>query len=538
MRPQSATELLAALDAAGASSAVEHSHIAGSIRSRKRVLIGGVAVVGLGLVALGAYRVVTSRLSMPRSVAVLPFEIVGPDTAFADGMADQLSAELTKVPGLNVVVRSSSYTLRHAGANAGHFGADAVITGSVQHDSATRRFRVTARLARVRDNSVLWSDNFTENAADIFDVQDRMAQAITARVRSTLGPNAAGGSAGADQQRSARSGAGTRNAEANDLYVRGAYFVQRRGPWVQNAVSAFEQAIAKDSGFARAWAGLSEALSLLPYYVNVDPRPTFERAFAVAQHAVALEPNLAEARAVLGRAYAALYRNEEAAAEYRKAVAIDPMYAKGQLWYGQQLVISGYPQAGFQATRRSAELDPYWFQPARQLSQVLLILGRHEEALIEARRAWQLDSTNSGVWRDLARVHFQSGRLDSAHVALNRMSQTPSPNTWAVILYLTARLGMPDSARRMMRRLEADSSTNRSFHAASLAFGYLGLGDTTRALDWLEQSARRGEPVIFTLPLGSTEYDPIRSSARFAKVARAFGFDPAPLTGHAEASKR
>ena len=125
-------------------------------------------------------------------------------------------------------------------------------------------------------------------------------------------------------------------------------------------------------------------------------------------------------------------------------------------------------------------------------------------------------------------TNFLAGRIDSAKVAMTRALRTPSPNAWPII-YLLGRFGMRDSALKVIRRLEAQPSLNRPLFAGSLAIGYLGLGDTARALDWLAKSAERGEPLTFTFPLSRPEFDPLRSNPRFAKIARAFGFEEGPL---------
>ncbi|MBC7672689.1 MAG: protein kinase, partial [Polaromonas sp.] len=194
----------------------------------------------------------TDSTAPVRSLVVLPFESVGGDTAnayFAEGMADELSDALSKVPGLQLAGRSSAATFRGKSASPQEIGAalkvGAVLEGTVRR--AGGKLRVSTQLTNASSGLVLWSETFDRDAKDVFAVQDDITKAIVSALRVTL----AGGAGNAPTATR-----GTDDLEAYDLYQRGMYFYQRRGPGVTRALAYMQQAVARDPQFVDAQAML------------------------------------------------------------------------------------------------------------------------------------------------------------------------------------------------------------------------------------------------------------------------------------------
>ncbi|MGI9077832.1 MAG: protein kinase domain-containing protein, partial [Gemmatimonadaceae bacterium] len=355
-RPQSAREILGRLDSVG-TPALQNRRPAGTA-SRIRMAIGiGVAVVAVLLAAGFAVKMRGRDQAMTpggdvRSLAVLPFENVGGDTAntyFADGMADELTVALAKLPTLRVAARSSAYAFKGKRADvrevARALDVGAVLEGTVRR--AGERLRVSAQLTSAADGLVMWSESYEREGSDIFAVQDDIAKAIATALRVKF-----------DTGLPVRPGTpqGTENLEAYDLFLRGQYF--QRGPGVRRAVEYFEQAIRKDPAFARAHAGLGAALGLVPFYVDAPVQPAVTQATRAAERAVALDSMLADGYAALGRAYTLASRWEEGNAAFRRAIALDPNYALAHSWYGHNLLGMGRAAEAAEEMRIAARLDP------------------------------------------------------------------------------------------------------------------------------------------------------------------------------------
>jgi len=308
-RPQSAREILQTLDSV-------HSPVSSANLSQhrpfdvyRRLAIAAVALVALFGLGYAATRIRAGRAiggaPHPKAVAVMPFTNSGGDSAeayFAEGMADELIAALGKVPVLSVASRRSAFALKQrSDLDVPSIGrmlhVDAVLEGTVRR--AGDRLRVTAQLTNTSDGLTLWSESYERQAKDVFAVQDDITRSIVSALSLRLGTG----------QRPV-----TTNLSAYDDYLRGVYALERRGPAVGQSVELFDAAIRKDSSFARAYAMLSEALELLPYFSEVSAPSVESRAIAAANRALALDSSAAEAHIGLALAMGHAFRWDDASA--------------------------------------------------------------------------------------------------------------------------------------------------------------------------------------------------------------------------------
>src|SRR5262249_4157249 len=152
---------------------------------------------------------------------------------------------------------------------------------------------------------------------------------------------------------------GTSDLQAYDLYLRGRYFFDKRGESsLRRALDYFQQAVAKDSSFARAYTGISDVYATLPLYANVRVDSVMPLALAAINRAVTLDSTLAEAFASRGSLLQAGWRWADAETDYKRAVRLDPKYATAHQWYGELLLVNGRLAEARAQLKRATELDP------------------------------------------------------------------------------------------------------------------------------------------------------------------------------------
>ena len=524
-RPDSASEILEVLDGSFESRETPSMVVARAKRkiSPKPAAIGIAAIAVLAMIAFGAMQMrQPATPSAINSIAVLPFADARADSSnayFGEGIADQLMTELAKVPGLRVASRTSSIALgRRSDLDvreiARQLGVTAVVEGTVRR--AGDQLRVAAQLTNASDGLILWTDTYERASSDVFSVQDDITRSIV----SALRPEFARGFAGPVHQKPA--GTGTSSPEAYDLYLRGLYLVERRGQGVVRAVDYFSQAIAKDSGYARAYAALAGALQFFPYFAGVPSDRIEERTRAAANRSLRLDPTLAEPRVALAMADWHAFRWREAEEGFRAALAADSASSVGHTQYGRFLLSIGRVADALEAFRIARRLDPLAGTSSVWLAYSLGLLGDHAGALAESKRARELDPTLITTFTILALERAASGRLDQAREIVGH-TNPPIPFN-GMTAYVLHKAGETTRAAELRRQLEATADSTWMVHSGRM-FAYLATGDTAKALSELEAGFVQNEDIAHWIPFVDAMYDPIRTSARFANILRRAGLE-------------
>ena len=519
-RPQSAAELLQSLDSAVTPTA---RMVQWSARpSRRSLAVAAALVIILGV----AGRYLLSRrgdAAAEKRIAVIPFANVGGDSAqqyFADGVSDELTTALGRVPGVYVASRNLAYRYRgQRDVDARSVGraldVGYVVQGSVRR--AGGRLHISAQLTSAKDGGEIWADEIERDAGAVFSVQNDITTSIITNLRPHLASGAKRGAAG-------RQGIqGTSSVDAYDLYLRGRFLLERRGPGVRLAVENFEQAIAKDSNFGRAYAGLSMALELMPYFSGVPSYDVRGRAWDAAHRALAIDSTLAEAHAALGMLYQHEYKWKPALDELRRAVEYSPEDAGVRLQYGRTLIYTGDYRAARSQFQLARQTDPYSAVVSAWVATMFWMYGQPDSATVELRRALQIDTTNLVALGFGAMMLADLGRNEEARALVRRL---PNDNLFANAYggYVVARTGDRTEAMRAIHSLEAQHP-RPWFGELAIAFTALGLGDTSRALSALERATDAREIWPATISLFAPLYDQIRASPRFAAVVRRVGLD-------------
>jgi TolB-like protein/Tfp pilus assembly protein PilF len=448
-----------------------------------------------------------------KSVAVLAFANLSDDKAneyFSDGISEELLNVLAKVPGLKVSARTSAFHFKGKDTPipeiAKQLGVAYVVEGSVR--KAGDKVRITAQLIKAADGFHIWSDNFTRDLKDIFAVQDEIAGRIAQELSLKLGVSSAAATTAV-------------NPEAFELYVRA------RQAWNQRTPAGFDlaeellrRALQLEPKFARAHAALADVWT----FQAIERRmlgsfgqrhsSEYARLRAQVDRALALDPDLAEARATLGNL---LHQGGNFAAserELRRAIALNPNYASGHQWLGRVLQSTAQFDAAREALARAAALDPLSPRILDNYAALLRDAGREIEALglIERALALQPDARQASMWKALSLSALD--RHEEAVALLRRQSFDGTPYV-AEALRVLMRAGLKAEAEQMLERNpEADR-----FRALA------ALGRPQEALD----AVRLDRISIMTFSLGfiNPDYDPIRQDPRYVALLAELGMTEA-----------
>ena len=540
-RPQTATELVHGLDQAlvsSGSSTLGRTAPVPAVAPKTNRTILAVTFAALFIIATTAALFLSRRsdrgtastdAASPRSVAVLPLENVGgsdSDRYFSEGITDELTSALGKIPGLRVASRTSVFALKSKGMDATQIAktlkVSSLLEGTIRRSGD--RLRVTAQLTNANDNLALWSDTYERQMKDVFQVQDDIAGSIAGALRVALAPAPAGQKAGTP----GTALAGTEDLVAYDLYLRGRYFFHQRGnDALHRAADYFGQAIERDPTFARAYAGLADALGLMPIYGTTPADSAYPLARKAAERALALDSTVAEAHTTLGLILKSTGDWEPAATEFRRGLALDSNYATGHQWYSEVLIITGRVHEAVKELERARDLEPLSPVINAELGYTLGLAGRYQEGMLAGQRAVELDSTLWIGHAFLAFTRLFAGEYPAAAAGFQRavrLGRGIDPLVGSLAFAL-AKSGKADSARAVLAPAEARAN-GRGGSPIAMAMGYAGLDEREKALDWLERGAREKDPWLYAMSINAPLFDGIRTDPRFADAARTMKLDP------------
>jgi eukaryotic-like serine/threonine-protein kinase len=527
-RPQTAQEVLHALDAlstpSGGMQPTRGMPAARARRSTSLVAIGA-GVIALAVIAVFAVKALrsTSTDAAIHSVAVLPFENVGGDTAtayFADGMRDELATALGKVPSLSVASRTSSYAFRGKSGvtprDIGHsLGVDAILEGTVRRSGD--QLRISAQLTRASTGLGLWSESFDRKMTDVFALQEELARAIA----STLGSAVRGGRSSAAPTISVAKSRGTSNQQAYDFYLRGRYLLNTRQQ-LSRALSFFESATRLDSSFAQAFAAATSAAALLPYYEGIAAPDALRRARTYAAKALAIDSTLAEPHAALGLGLSNTFAFGDAEREFQTAIAVDSTLAFAYHQYGFMLLGIGRYKEAVPFYEKAVRLDPLSGVIAQSYSDALILVGRDDDALAAGERILAVDSSETAlvtVMLVYAHRHQWAEALKIIEpvrdAAANRLTQ------------VFVGLGQRREADSVRALLEARVAHGGLY--ADVAVAYAALGDATHTLQWLERAIDRYDGGLLAARIPTNPvFDFVRDDPRFVKLLARTGIPARP----------
>jgi len=464
----------------------------GKTRSWWPWLGGATAAVVVAVAATGWWWV--QHKSAPVTIAVLPLDNLSQDPAndyFSDGLTDEIIRNLSIIDGLAVRSQTSSFVFKGKPRNVREAGeqlqADYILEGSVLRTG--QQLRINAQLVRVRDDFPLWSGRFDRELTDVVAIQDEISRGIVNSLRLKLGRG---------RRRYETS------AEAYDLYLRDRSLLAPTGqlpPGVRrHSPVPFQDVIAKDPGFAPAYAGLAEAYSQLASIAGAQPDDLVKMR-AMAERAIQLDPLLEEAHEALGVVYARDGQWRQSEASFRRAIELNPNSSETRVNFVTNLLWPlGRINESVQQLHAAERADPLSQELQFEYGGLLISAGRYQEAAGHCQRS-------SNVAECQGRVFLAEGRIDDAIESL-----ASAPNT-RYLGYAYGRAG---------RREEVEKLAAVSHGALQQVLIYAGLGDRDGTFHALDRMTELG-PVRVGLTLTLPELSFLRGDPRVKALRKKAG---------------
>lgn len=455
------------------------------------------------------------------TIAVLPFTNLSADADneyFSDGLTEELIHGLTKVPGLRVVAWNSAAKLKGTPqdvyAIGEQLGVSTVLMGSVRRFGG--RLRIIAQLIDASTGYYMWSETYDRMLEDLFAIQEEISRAIVQKLKIRL-----------VMPRSAPvTSRSPYNVEAYNLYLKGRFHWNKRtGEGLKRSAEYFRQAIALEPGFALAYAGLSDAYSLLADYGLLTPVEAMPEAKAAASKAIDLDPTLGEAYSSLAFISSHFDWNWAQAEEYyRRAMELNPGYSTAHHWFAlDYLGMLGRFEEAFVEIRIARQLDPLSTIIREGVGFLMMLSGRYDEAVAEYRETLELDPYFYKGYTSLGRVLIQRGNYEEAIGMLlkGRSFSSDIPNILGALGQAYAMAGDRQTAVELVRELE-QLSERKYVPCTCFAVIYMGMRDYDRALGYLERGCEHRELPLTGLAVHSA-YEGLRGEPRFQRLLERIG---------------
>jgi DNA-binding winged helix-turn-helix (wHTH) protein/tetratricopeptide (TPR) repeat protein len=456
-----------------------------------------------------------------QSIAVLPFKSLGVDEGdeyLSIGIAETLTTRLSSLRLM--VVRTTSAVLKHAGSekDALEIGqklqVDTVLEGSIRR--AGERLRVTARLVSVPDEAVLWADKFDEQFTGIFEVED----SISAKVAQALALKVSG----EEQKRLTKRH--TNNAEAYQLYLKGRYFWNKRTEEGFNqGITQFQLAVAKDSTYALAYAGLADSYIGLTFYNFGAPHETMPKAKEAAMNALSIDSALAEAHTSLAHVLMNYDWNwPEAEKEFKLSIQLNPDYATAHQWYAiHYLTATDQMESALEEMKRALQLEPTSLVMNSFMGATLYFAGRYDEAIEQCRWTIEMDPNFAVAHWHLGLAYEQKEMFDKAIAEFQKATTLSGGSALlkACLGHAYAKANRIDEATKIMAELN-ELSQQRYVSSYERAAISVALGDERQSFELLERAY--GEHSFHMVYLKVwPQFNLVRNDPRFQDLIQRLG---------------
>lgn len=461
--------------------------------------------------------------SQNKSLIVLPLENLSGDKEqeyFADGMTDDLIANLAKIHSLRVISRSTamSYKGSHKPLSqiASELNVDAVVEGTVLR--VGDRVRITAELVQVSTDRHLWADTYESQIGDILALQNRVSSAIVNEIRINLTPE--------DQARLARNPAVA--PEAYENYLKGRYYWNKRSDEnLTRAIGYFEEATHQAPQYSLAYAGLSDCYAIISAEIfgTMSPAQAAPKAKAAALHALEIDSTLAEAETSLATVRFNYDWDWNGAAEgFAKAIRDNPSYATAYQRYSLYLMAMARTEDSVEQINKARELDPLSISINFSLGWRFYMARQYDRAIQQLRNTLEMDSSYELPHLVLGWAYVQKGDWGLAIPEL-RQAVELSHGTPLMISSLAnayARSGNKVDAQKLLAGLVSQSQKNY-VSPYYFAVVYVGLGEDEKAIDWLEKAySDRSNGLVFLKVDPSLDH--LRSNPRFLALQQKLKF--------------
>jgi len=456
------------------------------------------------------YRFVVPIAKRP-AVAVMPFvdrTVEARDEYFSDGLTDELIRVLSRIDGLRVTARSVVFRFKGQPLDAKQagreLGVEAVLEGSVWRSG--ERIRITVNLVGVKDGFNLWAQRFDGNLGDLFSIQDGVCAAVAEALHVRL----------AVQVREKRPS----DMRAYVQYLKGTHLLKKRRPDdVRRAFEYFLEAIRLDPSFAEPYYGAAMFYNVSAAYGALPPASALREAEALLSKGLALDENSPSIHSTLGMLRVFQWRWAEAEQEYKRAIDLEPANAFPHMACPILYSFLGRHKEALLHAGKAVELEPLDLMTNFRLLQANYYSRRYDEAVRTGRIAIELTPDSPYTCFYLALSLAALGLKDEAWSMANTAKKLNDGLQLGegYFGYVAGVLGHTVEARSVVGKLEARREKGYS-PALPIAWTYLGLSETTAALEWLETALAEHDPFLGSAMV-FPGYDSIREQARFKRLA-------------------
>jgi TolB-like protein/Tfp pilus assembly protein PilF len=464
----------------------------------------------------GTDRLAGARPSISnKSIAVLPFDNLSrdPDNAyFCEGVQDEILTRLAKVADLKVISRTSTQHFKSSPDNlpqiARQLGVAHILEGSVQ--KAGDAVRVNVQLINAASDAHLWAETFDRKLTDIFAVESEIAKTIAETLQARL----------TGSEKSSIAKTPTVNPQAYELYLRGKFFAEKRtGADLHKSIDYYDEAIAKDPGYALAYVGLADSHLLLSAYGAISPKESVPPARAALKKALELDDSLAQAHASSGLLATIELDVNRAISELERAIQLNPNYATAHHWLALPLMGIGQSDRAIIEAKRAIELDPLSLICNSDLGWIYFNARRYDEAEAQARKTLDMDSRFTVAHYYLGETFQVKGKLTAAIAEYQKAFELNNdPFSLAMLGQAYARQGKTDEARKVLARL-SEEAKSRYVSPYALAVVLTALGDKGHAIDELERGYDEGGFYISLIKVDPL-FDDLRGDSRFEALVQ------------------
>ncbi len=483
-----------------------------------KLALVGAAVIALFAASLAVYRGIRMTEVPPiKSLAVLPLKNLSGDPTqeyLADGITEEVIGRLATLRGVRVISRTSSMHFKDitlaAPEIAQRLGVDALVEGSVIRQGS--RIRVQAQLIRSTDEH-FWSETYDREIGDVLALESQFAQSIAEKVAVTI----------TGQEYTRLATARHVSPEVYETYLKGKLSPRNTKADLEQNRAYFEEAIRKDPTFAPAYVGLARTYSDMATLLGgAPPREVNPKILAAAKKALQLDPDIAEAHALIADVYQKVWQWSDAKAEYERALELKPSDAVAHMGFAKWLAAQGRFEEAITWSRRGRILDPLGVAGVES-GWVLFCARRYGDAIRELRSMLAVRPDLAKAQWYLGFVLIANGQPEQAVVELEKtavMTQR-SPGSLEILAAAYGYAGRRQDAVRIIDEMKHRSEVGY-IPAGAFVNPYLGLGDYDQALAGYERAYKEQSPVlqwVNVIPFA----DPLRGNPRFQDLVRKVG---------------
>jgi TolB-like protein len=483
----------------------------------KKYFAAGLMILLLAAGGFFGYKYFAPTDKQINSIAVLPFEnrSGNPDSEYlADGLAESLIYRLSQLPNLKVSPTSSVFRYKGKETDgqriADELGVDAVMTGRMTQRG--EQLTISVELVDVRNNRLLWGEQYERKMSELLQTQREIAAAITQKLQLKL----SGGESGLTKKY-------TDNNEAYQLYLKARFhFAKRTKEDILRSIEIFRQAIALDPNFALAHVGVAESFAVMPSYPYMSPAEAMPQSKAAIAKALEIDPELAEAHTVAGM-NAATYDWDWTTAEreFKKAIELDPNLAVAHYRYAWvYLSPMGRHAEAIAEMKRAMALEPLALTQGANYAAVLLYAREFDPALEQAKKTYDLDPNHPAGRSWMCHILNTKEMYSESFLISEKTLQTDSPML-AQAAFAYAKSGQRQKALEIIKRWKEGEKTKYVMNYW-VAVVYAALGERDAAFAELEKSYQARDWFLQRLKTDPF-MDNLRDDPRFNDLVKRIG---------------